>query len=135
MANLPAPDPDDVGLVVRAIIDETGLTATELAILAEVTTFTAQRIIHNRSVREDGRVMLRIDTAQRIADALYVEVKELFHSDSLNTTGRPSGSEVHVRFTIPNRVKLEQQPVYCQRCGLQYPQSRICDICGTELDL
>lgn len=100
-----------------------GLSVTDLAALSGIATSTIYHI-------EDPNWELRFnhDTAKALADALYVEVSDLFDNEELSHLGRPphTGKECTKAASNPHRVT-------CTNCYLEVPKATYCNQCDAPL--
>lgn len=102
----------------RSAREGLGLTRAELAELAGLSTSTIYRI------ETDGEYRVNRATAALIADALYVQVRDLFHPRHLSHLGRPPQTGT------PIGTKHELDPAdYCPTCGLALPATARCEYC------
>jgi DNA-binding XRE family transcriptional regulator len=101
------------------------LSVTDLATLSGIAPVTIYRI-------EDPQWEFKFNynTAKALADALYVEVSDLFDHEELSHLGRPphTGKACIQVATNPNKV-------VCPNCYLQVPKSLHCNQCEAPLSL
>lgn len=94
------------------------LSREELAELAGLSVSTIYRIETDNSYRVNQA------TAALLADALHMQVRELFHPRDISHLGRPPQTGV----PIGSKQELDRSD-FCPTCGLALPATGQCDWC------
>ena len=126
---------------VQTLREANGLTITDLAELSGVYHGTISKIENGTSPYKTNWTV-----AERLADALYVKVSDLFLAIELSHLGRhaATGSNgdvtlmretivIEQRVTITREIVTGRGEAYCRSCFLVVPSTSHCTQCGKEL--
>ena len=103
----------------RNIRESHGLTVRDLHDLSGIAVGTIYRI-------ENGDLAYKVNdcTAKALADALYLDVYDIFEPHELSPYGRPpmTGCPISPKHSQPEKV--------CPGCNYALPATGVCDDCG-----